>query len=201
MNRSNIEWCDFTWNPIVGCRNGCSYCWANRMHDRFNKGNNFSWPSFFPGRLNDPLKRIRPARIFVCSMADIFSEGVSSAWIEEIIDVIRQTPQHEYYFLTKLPHRYREFDFPKNCWLGTTVDHRDHAYRISQLLECGCAYSRFAVVEPLLSSMEGVDFSEMDVVYVGAMTGPGAIIPEKEWIASVKHHNLIYKENIKHLLS
>lgn len=35
MNRSKIEWCDHTWNPITGCRYECSYCYARRMTTRF----------------------------------------------------------------------------------------------------------------------------------------------------------------------
>lgn len=35
MNRSKIEWCDHTWNPITGCRHECKYCYAHRMTARF----------------------------------------------------------------------------------------------------------------------------------------------------------------------
>lgn len=35
MNRSKIEWCDHTWNPVTGCRHNCSYCYARRMTARF----------------------------------------------------------------------------------------------------------------------------------------------------------------------
>lgn len=35
MKRSRIEWCDYTWNPITGCRHGCPYCYARRMVARF----------------------------------------------------------------------------------------------------------------------------------------------------------------------
>lgn len=35
MNRSKIEWCDHTWNPITGCRHDCEYCYARRMTARF----------------------------------------------------------------------------------------------------------------------------------------------------------------------
>ena len=35
MNRSKIEWCDHTWNPITGCRYSCSYCYAGKMTARF----------------------------------------------------------------------------------------------------------------------------------------------------------------------
>lgn len=36
MNRSKIEWCDHTWNPITGCRHNCPYCYARRMTARFS---------------------------------------------------------------------------------------------------------------------------------------------------------------------
>lgn len=35
MNRSKIEWCDHTWNPITGCRHDCPYCYAKTMTARF----------------------------------------------------------------------------------------------------------------------------------------------------------------------
>lgn len=36
MNRSKIEWCDHTWNPITGCRHECQYCYARKMTARFS---------------------------------------------------------------------------------------------------------------------------------------------------------------------
>lgn len=35
MNRSKIEWCDHTWNPVTGCRHNCPYCYARTMTSRF----------------------------------------------------------------------------------------------------------------------------------------------------------------------
>lgn len=35
LNRSKIEYCDHTWNPITGCRHNCEYCYARRMVARF----------------------------------------------------------------------------------------------------------------------------------------------------------------------
>jgi len=35
MNKSRIEWCDYTWNPITGCRHGCEYCYAKGIAKRF----------------------------------------------------------------------------------------------------------------------------------------------------------------------
>lgn len=35
MNKTNIEWSDYSWNPITGCVHGCEYCYAERMAKRF----------------------------------------------------------------------------------------------------------------------------------------------------------------------
>ncbi|MDR1630076.1 MAG: phage Gp37/Gp68 family protein [Oscillospiraceae bacterium] len=35
MNKSDIEWCDFSWNPITGCLHDCSYCYARKQAQRF----------------------------------------------------------------------------------------------------------------------------------------------------------------------
>lgn len=35
MNKTNIEWSDYSWNPITGCKCGCEYCYAERMAKRF----------------------------------------------------------------------------------------------------------------------------------------------------------------------
>ena len=50
MNRSKIEWCDHTLNPITGCRHNCEYCYARRMVARFSGD----------VRLNKMAKRIIP---------------------------------------------------------------------------------------------------------------------------------------------
>lgn len=35
MNKTDIEWADMTWNPVVGCKHGCEYCYARRIAKRF----------------------------------------------------------------------------------------------------------------------------------------------------------------------
>lgn len=35
MNKTKIEWCDSTWNPVTGCKHGCDYCYARRIAGRF----------------------------------------------------------------------------------------------------------------------------------------------------------------------
>lgn len=35
MDKSKIEWCDSTWNPVTGCLHGCEYCYARKIANRF----------------------------------------------------------------------------------------------------------------------------------------------------------------------
>lgn len=35
MNKSKIDWCDFTWNPVTGCTRNCPYCYARKQARRF----------------------------------------------------------------------------------------------------------------------------------------------------------------------
>ncbi len=35
MNRTKIDWCDYVWNPVWGCRNDCPYCYARKIARRF----------------------------------------------------------------------------------------------------------------------------------------------------------------------
>lgn len=37
MNKTKIDWCDSTWNPVTGCLYRCEYCYARRMVNRFSE--------------------------------------------------------------------------------------------------------------------------------------------------------------------
>ena len=43
MNRTKIEWCDYTWNPVTGCFHDCPYCYARRIAERFGSRELLSW--------------------------------------------------------------------------------------------------------------------------------------------------------------
>lgn len=36
-DRTKIDWCDASWNPVTGCLHGCEYCYARRIADRFKE--------------------------------------------------------------------------------------------------------------------------------------------------------------------
>lgn len=38
MNKTKIDWCDSTWNPVTGCFHDCQYCYARGIAERFGAG-------------------------------------------------------------------------------------------------------------------------------------------------------------------
>ncbi len=36
MDKTKIDWCDSTWNPVTGCLHGCEYCYARSIANRFS---------------------------------------------------------------------------------------------------------------------------------------------------------------------
>ncbi len=130
----NIEWASWSWNPVTGCLHDCPYCYARDIATRFYP-QKFT-PSFLPDRLSapantkvpnlsgidDPELRMAKRNVFVCSMADLFGKWVPTAWIDAVLQQAWDNPQWTFLFLTKFPVRMAEFEFPKNSWIGTTVD-------------------------------------------------------------------------------
>lgn len=35
-DKTKIDWCDASWNPVTGCYHECEYCYARRIAERFN---------------------------------------------------------------------------------------------------------------------------------------------------------------------
>ena len=126
MNRSNIEWCQWTWNPVTGCKHGCPYCYARGIARRFPKAfpNGFE-PTFHESRLDEPEKLKKPAHIFAVSMGDLFGEWVPKEWIERVVGVIHGCPQHTFTVLTKNPRRavdwFADKPSPRNLMIGTSI--------------------------------------------------------------------------------
>ncbi len=202
MNRTKIEWTDFTWNPVTGCLHGCPYCYGRKIANRFRSlfPNGYK-PTFYPERLKEPYNGVPrnfrsrnpylpkgSAMIFVCSMGDLFGSWVPAKWIEAVIRVAEDNPHHVFQFLTKNPARYREFEFPKNCWLGTTVTSYEDQDRILELprYEENGRTLNFVSFEPLLGEvhLEGWIWGYIDWVIIGAQTNPYRP-PKPEWVEHI----------------
>lgn len=145
-DKSKIEWCDATWNPIVGCSRvsaGCENCYAEKVAYRFKHITKFEnvvcedkpkWNNsvFFDDKaLEMPLRWKKPRRIFVCSMGDLFHKNVPDEWIDKVFAIMARCPQHTFMVLTKRPERMRKY--VQSC------DEYNKSDFISELAK-GCLY-------------------------------------------------------------
>jgi protein gp37 len=176
MNRTKIDWCDFSWNPIVGCRNGCSWCYASRqakrMKHRCMDCYNFK-PHIHPERLGQPLKVKKPSLIFADSMGDFWDAGVEQGWRDAVYDAMEFTPQHTYFLLTKQPQNIKDGKkIPKNCFVGVSITCFDDRWRVAKLItNTGKKVKHFLSLEPLLDDNVSEYIYLVDWVIVGCLTG------------------------------
>lgn len=201
---SKIEWTEETWNPIVGCTkvsSGCKNCYAEVMAKRLQAMGTKGYENGFkltlrPERLEEPLKKKRATTYFVNSMSDLFHEKVPFDYIEQIIEVIKKTPQHKYQILTKRAHRMAEFfkgkEVPDNVWLGVTVENKISGLPRIDLLRGLQAKIRFLSVEPLLEDLGEINLKDIHWVIVGGESGVNARPMKEEWVINVKNQCSLY---------
>ena len=153
--KSNIEWTEFTWNPATGCTKispGCKHCYAEAMAERLQAMGAPGYENGFklqlhPDRLTQPLKRKKPTTYFVNSMSDLFHEDIPFEYLDQVFDIIRQTPHHTYQILTKRPEKAEEYflqrTIPTNAWLGVSVEDKKYGLPRIDILRRIDAATRF----------------------------------------------------------
>lgn len=225
MNKTAIEWCDMTWNPVTGCLHRCPYCYASRQAERFSGydplyNTSFDFesgcyiikkpmykrdangivrkapypfefaPTFHAYKLEEPIRRKKPATIFVCSMADLFGDWIPDEWINKVFEACKAAPWHNYLFLTKNPQRYCKLadagKLPEldNFWYGSTIT------KAGECMFAGSIHwNTFLSIEPLLELLDvGLgSFGGAKWIIVGAETGnrTGKVKPERVWIENI----------------
>jgi protein gp37 len=186
-----IGYAEYSWNPVVGCSHGCPYCYAKRLNDRFKFIPEWTKPEFFEKRLEQPSKLKKNSVVFVCDMADLFCKAVPKEWIRKIIDTCTINRQHRFIMLTKNPQRCYDFTYWQNTLVGQTITKglgfypKDYKHELD-----------FLSIEPIMGSFEGIDLGGFDFIIVGAMTGADPVVPKREWIDSIQHPHIFYKNNI-----
>jgi len=166
MQRSNIEWCSHTSNPIRGkCLHLCPYCYAERLRLRFKQPEAISWAG---KELYEIERRKKPATIFMGSMYDIFGSWVPIEMPQMIIDTAKRCDQHSFIFLTKNPVRYGIYDFPDNCWIGYSDDGTKD---MRNWVHFKGRKNTFVSFEPLIGRTININMSVVGSVIIGAMTG------------------------------
>jgi protein gp37 len=195
QSNDNIEWAKWSWNPITGCKHGCPYCYAEDIANRFYK-EGFE-PTFRPERLSAPANTQRPDKadtdigwknVFVCSMADLFGEWVPTEWINAVLEKVEENQQWNFLFLTKNPKRLLDFVFPKNAWVGTSVDTQARVQTAEEVFSKLEAPVKFLSCEPLLEPLKFNNISVFDWLLIGSRSknsrGP-AFKPEWGWVESL----------------
>jgi len=177
MNRTLIEWCDYTWNPIVGCKN----------------------PHLHGERLGQPQRVKIPRIVFAGSMGDMFDPDFDPAWRHQVWGAMNAAPRHHYVLLTKRPDLIDDCEIRGECqtivdagchghlWLGVSVTCDDDWWRVERLMEVREATGVLTLVsfEPLLGRIEHDIPSQIQWVIIGAQTGPGAVAPEATWVRRI----------------
>jgi len=122
--KTDISWCDSTWNPIRGCSRvspGCEHCYAETTAHRYNGVDKNGKPLAYHGLTTDgkwngqikfvakhfldPFKWKDSRKIFVNSMSDLFHENLEDNVIADIFMVMAMNERHTFQVLTKRAHR------------------------------------------------------------------------------------------------
>lgn len=199
---SKIEWTNHTFNPWWGCTKvsaACKHCyaesWAKRVGQkvwgpkadrRFFGEKHWAEPIKWN---NEAVAAKRRLRVFCASMADVFeNRTVLNPWREKLWELIEVTPQLDWLLLTKRPElvsRYApwETNWPRNVWLGTTVEDQESAESRLLHLQNIPAAIRFISAEPLLSPLDIKPWlgSTIDWVITGGESGPKARPSSPSW--------------------
>ena len=190
-----IEWAQWSWNPITGCKHDCPYCYARDIANRFYP-QKFE-PSIYPERFACPENTTVPdaatndtafKNVFTGSMADIFGRWVPADWIERVLKTVSENPQWNFLFLTKFPQRIHEFETPDNAWMGTTVDCQDRVANAEKAFAKMGGGIKWISVEPMLTPIKFTKLDMFDWVVIGESsrsTNTPAWVPPFDWVADL----------------
>lgn len=215
QDNDSIEWAQWSWNPITGCKHDCPYCYARDIANRFYP-QKFE-PSIYASRFASPRNTTVPDKansdtafknVFTGSMADIFGRWVPDEWIQLVLDTISDCPQWNFLFLTKFPQRVHEYtsELPDNAWMGTTVDCQDRVSNAEKAFAKVEGGTKWLSVEPMLTPLrfERLDLFEWVVIGgASASTKTPAWVPPFDWVCDLhkqaRDHGcrVYYKANLK----
>lgn len=215
MNKTKIEYLDYTWNPIaMRCTPisaGCVNCWHLRMCDRLAANPRIDHtlreayagefpPTCVDSRLYEPEKRKKAAVIGAQFMGDPFHGEVPDYYIELVWRTMRESLQHTFLLLTKRATRMQNLSYRftrtvlfgderalPNVWMGVTIESLNEIGRLRDLVATQAA-KKFVSFEPLLSEIvvPPALLREIDLVIVGCESGPGRRSASRQWIRSLR---------------
>ena len=174
MNKSKIEYCDYSYNPITGCRFNCDFCYAKKICKHYGLYGGSFEPQFHPKQLIPSGSELRPmcpvdvktpSVIFICDMGDIFSPGMKADWRKQVRAAADAAPWHTYLWLTKNP-QYDESWERENWWLGASITGPEDAYK-REVVNDG---RRWYSYEPLFGVPDVEYLWDAEQVIIGRVT-------------------------------
>lgn len=185
MNKTRIEYLDYTWNPLVGCSGiGCAVganCWARHQAKRAKHRCDLCY-SFVPhvhrDRFGQPLHVKKPSRIGVCFMGDFFDRAFDLSVQASIYLRMMEAPSHRFLILTKQPQNIDVETLGRvdNLALGVSVNTKKDVWRIDVLRDIDAGL-RFISFEPLYEDLGEVNFKDIGWAIIGAQTKPKRLPP------------------------
>ena len=128
--------------------------------------------------------------VFVNSMSDLFHAKVPLTFIQDVFDVVAETPQHTYQVLTKRSLRLRRLSdqlrWPPNLWMGVSVENTRALSRVDHLRQVTAAV-RFLSCEPLLGPLDGIDLEGIGWVIAGGESGPNYRPMHLDWARGIRN--------------
>lgn len=184
MDFNKIGWCHFTngyWSGCTEVSPACDNCYARViMQDRFKR---VTWGAHQPRlpSLENARKRTRSIaakakkdgiryRVFINSASDTFDAEVPDEWRHFLFEDIKNHPEIDFLLLTKRPgiaSRYHDRFFrdgdesiwPRNAWLGVTVESPQYLWRLKQLPRTPAPC--FASIEPMIEPFSVEDIRNL----------------------------------------
>ena len=213
-SNSKIEWTDHTFNPWWGCTKvspACDHCyaetwakrvgldvWSNGKPRRFLSDAYWQQPHQWNKQARFANQR---ARVFCASMSDVFEwKKELTPWRHKLWELIEETPYLDWLLLTKRPHLATRLtpwndNWPRNIWLGATVENQKWAEKRLPHLESIPADIRFLSCEPLLGEIDLRDWLEQNVIHwviAGGESGFNARPSNPDWFLSLRDQCLAH---------
>jgi protein gp37 len=190
VNKSRIEWTDYTVNPVKGlCPMACDYCYARAMYKRFKWDTRIRFENWHRD-LHQIAILQKPSRIFVGSTIELFGDWIEPQWLKRIFETVKLYQAHTFIFLTKQPQNLLQYSpFYNNVWVGYSATNHDMFINGLKYMSQIKATVKFVSLEPLLdwNSFIGYNAWELlDWVIIGAKS-PYSIktFPKWEWIEKI----------------
>ena len=199
--KTEIAWCDSTFNPWIGCQkvsSGCDNCYAETLMDK--RYHHVKWgPHGERVRTSDanwnlPRRWAKVARltgdrpkVFCSSLADVFDNQAPEGARADLWGLIEDTPELDWLLLTKRPENILDMippkwdsGLPRNIWMGTTAEDQPNYERRMKHLQRVPAAIHFISYEPAIGPLKVTGLYPSWII-CGGESGHGYRAMPLEW--------------------